>query len=81
MKIKLKSNNSNLSWKDLDYGDVFIFTDDSEDDSKEYVGMKIAYLSDYEPKEYLLDLEGNELYEPNDLYGIVRKIDCELIER
>lgn len=78
MEIKLKSNNNNLSWDDLDYGDVFIFKDSLDDEYKEYIGMKVL---DINSNEYLFDMQDYMLYSDIDMYKIIRKIDCELIER
>ena len=70
MNIKLKNNNGNLSWKDLDYGDVFIFKDSLDDEYKEYIGMKIL---DINSNEYLFDMQDYMLYSDIDMYKIIRK--------
>ena len=79
MRIKLNKNkNPNLTWDELEYGDVFKYKYGSEET---YVGMKICdnVSSDFSV-DLLLDLTDFEVYSDVEMYNIVETIKCSLIE-
>lgn len=82
MKVELKDKpTSNINFENLDVGTIFLV---SADDSEPFVGMKVAYLMDYEPKHYILDLSEciGEMYDDWDSegYNIIRILDMTLKE-
>jgi hypothetical protein len=73
MKIELNEK-CDLQWKDLEYGDVFI---DSDND----VCMKVEYVEYANNlKECVLDLSSGKLFDFYDSYDIVKVVKCKLVK-
>ena len=74
MKIELNEK-LDLQWEDLEYGDVFI---DSDND----VCMKVGYTCGGEDnlKKYVLDLSSGKLFNVYDSYNIVKVVKCKLVK-
>ena len=72
MKIELDKN-TNLKWKDLNYGDVFIVDGD--------VRMKVGFICDGEDNkvEYVLDLQSGELFDDIEMYRVKKLVNCKLV--
>ena len=70
MKIELNEK-CDLKWKDLNYGDVFI-------DSENYVYMKVGYANNL--KEYVLDLSSGKLFDFYDSYDVAKVVKCKLVK-
>ena len=73
MKVELNKN-TNLEWKDLKYGTVFI--DDDND-----ICMKVGFICDGENNkvEYVLDLQSGELFDDIEMYGVKELVNCKLV--
>ena len=54
LKLELDQTDS-INFKDLDVGETFLV----QTDDYVWVGMKVAYLMDYEPKYYIMNLSSN----------------------
>ena len=72
MKIELNEK-CDLKWKDLEYGEVFI---DSDND----VCMKVRYACDENDnlKRYVLDLSSGKIFDV--YYDIVKVVKCKLVK-
>ena len=72
MKIELDKN-TNLKWKDLNYGDEFIVDGD--------VCMKVGFICDGEDNkvEYVLDLQSGELFDDIEMYRVKKLVNCKLV--
>lgn len=70
LKIELNKLQSNITWDDLEYGDVF--------ETEAGIAMKVW---DYGTKEdMILFLDGFNIYSNIENYPIIRKINCKLVE-
>ena len=72
MKIELNKN-TNLKWKDLNYGDVFIVDND--------IYMKVGFICDGEDNkvEYVLDLQSGELFDDIEMDRVKELVNCKLV--
>lgn len=75
MKIELNEK-CDLQWEDLEYGDVFIDSDNND------VCMKVGYTCGGEDnlKKYVLDLSSGKLFNVYDNYNIVKVVKCKLVK-
>lgn len=74
--MKIEFSKSNLSWENLEYGDIFIDNNDG------YTYMKVGYTYDGKDnlKEYVLDLSSGELFDDYENYDIVKVVKCKLVK-
>ena len=60
LKLELDQTDS-INFKDLDVGETFLV----QTDDYAWIGMKVAYLMDYEPKYYIMNLSNLNLSKCN----------------
>lgn len=70
LKIELNKSQSNITWDDLGYGDVFE-TDD---------GIAMKVFDDSNGIDYILFFDDFNMYADVENYSIIRKINCKLVE-
>lgn len=68
-----RMTNNNIDWNDIDYGDVFTYTDKESTDK--WIGMKVG---NPDGVDMIVDFETSEVYDDISNYNYVEIIDAEL---